>query len=82
MVASSNSGPCFRSSIMVRTEPLITPHEKIAVVAVVETMVQLVVKRPKQKNGFAAEADRFKAGMAGRCTDRIPLCVKEDEYRV
>ena len=32
---------------MICSKPLITPNEKIAVVAVVKTMVQLVVKRPK-----------------------------------
>ena len=65
---------------MICSKPLITPNEKIAVVAVVKTMVQLVVKRPKEKNWFVSNSNRFKTRMAGRGTDGIPTCMKEDMH--
>ena len=67
---------------MICSKPLITPNEKIAVVAVVKTMMQLVVKRAKQKNRLASNSNRFKTRMAGRGTDGIPIRLKEDMHWV
>ena len=67
---------------MVRTKPLIYRHQAVAVITVVQAMVQLVMKRRQKDHGPASKRQRFIAAVTGACTNRVPLHVKENVNRM